>query len=227
MNDDGSESQFRFRYPIDVMQIHPDNHFIKPNLLAIACGWLACLLIAAAPVSAQQYPGVKCIVNGNSQCSVRHSVKFGQGNVFFGSQAAVAHFQNRVLDKLELSQQPEQSLMLKANHQLAVTKQVKQKRCPITGKSIEKDQFLVIAGVKVFFHDSEAKTKMKAAESTWHRAQKVFASDAFAKNFVVQEKPLVQAAKVAQAEPSVAEVADSSSKLPAVNKGQANPPATR
>lgn len=200
------------------MQLNQAIQFIKPNTLAIACVWLACLLLTATPVSAQQYPGVKCIVDGNLQCKARHSVKFGQGEVFFGSQVNADRFQTNVVNKLKLGQQPEPALVLKANHQLALTNQVKQQRCPVTGKSIEEQQQLVIAGVKVFFHDLASKEKMQAAESTWHRAQQVFATDAFAKSFIVQAKPL---------EAATATVADGSSKLPTSNDGQANSPTTR
>ena len=161
------------------MQFCQSIHINKSNLLANACGWLACLLITTASVSAQQYPGVKCIVDGNLQCEVQHSVEFGPGKVFFGSQPSVEHFQNNVIEKIKLGQQPEHTLVLKANHQLALTNQVKQQCCPVTGESIEKEQQLVIAGVKVFFHDTAAKEKMLAADSTWHRAQQVFASERF------------------------------------------------
>ena len=177
---------------------------IKPNLLAIACSWLACLAITTSPVSAQQYPGVKCIVDGNLQCKVQHSVKFERGKVFFGNQTGVEYFQKKVLDKIKRGQQPEQSLVLKANHQLALTKQVQQQRCPVSGKSIQKEHELAIAGVRIFFHDSAAKKELQAAKSTWHRAQQVFASDAFSKNFV--------RAKQAPEEPIT--VADGSTKLP-------------
>ena len=187
------------------MQLQPVFHFVKLNLPAIACGWLVCLLITAAPVSAQQYPGVKCVVDGNLQCKIQHSVKYAQGNVFFSSEAGVKHFNANVLEKLELGQQPDQSLILKANHQLALTNQVRQQLCPVTGKRIEKEHKLVIAGVKVFFHDSAAKAKIKSLESSWHRAQQVFAPDAFAKNFV----------RVKKSQEAPAIVADSSSNLPA------------
>ena len=200
------------------MQLRQSNHFNKSNLLAIACGWLACLLITTASVSAQQYPGVKCVVDGNLQCKVQHSVEFGQGDVFFGSQAGVEHFQTNVIEKIKLGQQPEQTLVLKANHQLALTNQVQQQRCPVTGKSIEDEQQLVIAGVRVFFHDSAAKEEMQTAESTWHRAQQVFASEAFTKNFVARKKTPPQE--------SVA-VAAGASKLPVTDSNNADSATTR
>ena len=199
------------------MQLHQAILSNKPNLLAIACGWLACLAITASPVSAQQYPGVKCIVDGNLQCKVQHSVEFGHGNIFFGNQAGVEHFQSNVLEKLKRGQQPEQALVLKANHQLALTNQVEQRRCPVTNKAIEREHQLVIAGVKVFFHDSAAREKMQAVKSTWHRAQQVFASDAFAKSFV----------RAKQAQQAPVAVADGSNKLPPENSSKAITPTTR
>ena len=204
------------------MQLNHSQYFNKSNLLALAISWLVCLMNTASPVAAQQYPGVKCVVDGNLQCKVQYSVEFGQGNVFFGNKAGFEHFQNNVLRKLKRGQQPERSLVLKANHQLALTNQVRQKCCPVSGKPFEKEHHLVIAGVKVFFHDSTAREKMQAAESTWHRAQQVFTSDAFAKSFV-RAKPVR-----AKQEPQKAiTVADGSTKPPLEKSSQAKSRTTR
>ena len=99
-----------------------------------------------------------------------------------------------------------------------VTNQVQQELCPMTEKSINTEHHSMIAGVKVFFHDDAAKEKMQAAESTWHRAQLVFASDAFAKNFTVRKRPPQQAAIA---------VADESSKLSAKDSSEADSATTR
>ena len=200
------------------MQHNSAFELTKPSLLVIACGWLACLLVVAAPVSAQQHPGVKCIVDGDLQCRVQYSVEFGQGQVFFGSKAGVNLFQTKVVRQIELGQQPEQALVLKANHQLALTNQVQQQRCPVTGDLINNEHELLIAGVRVFFHDGAAKEKMQAAESTWHRAQQVFASEAFAKSYISRVEPPQQTPVV---------VADGSSKLPTQNDGSADSATTR
>lgn len=175
------------------MQPNHQTPFAKSKLLAILCGLLVCLFVADATAVAQQYPGVKCIIDGHHQCQIRYAVEFGQGTIYFASQSAVEQFETLVIDKIKLGQEPRPSLVLKANHQLAVTGQVKQKFCPVTGKSVNKEHQLLIAGVSVFFHDMAAKKKMQSLDSTWHRARHVFNPDVFAKSFSVSLKPNQQA----------------------------------
>ena len=200
------------------MQSHQSVFFAKSNLLFVACCLLVGLSILATPALAQKYPGVKCVVDGNLQCNIQHAVEYGQGKVFFSSQAAAKRFQVGVVNKLKAGQKPQRSLLLKANHQLALTDQVKQQRCPVTGKPIEKEHRLLIAGVSVFFHDLAAKEKIQSAESTWHRAQQVFASGVFTNSF---------AAPVKLADQSKVAVADESAKPPVVKSGNAVQPTTR
>ena len=97
------------------------------------------------------------------------------------------------MKKLKLDQQPDSSLLLKANHQLALTGQVKQQQCPLTGKSIDQEHQLLIAGVKVCFHDAAARNIIESLESTRQRAEKVFASRMFAKSFSKRVEPVRQA----------------------------------
>ena len=173
--------------------MQPYHQTPSAKLLAIMCGWLACLIFGDATVVAQQYPGVKCIVDGSQQCRIEHTVEFNWdkksadkkclGKIFFSSQHAANQFQARVVKKLKLDQQPDSSLLLKANHQLALTGQVKQQRCPLTGKSIDREHQLLIAGLNVCFHDVATKNKVESLESTWQRAEQVFTPQMFAKSF--------------------------------------------
>ena len=183
--------------------MQPYHQTRSAKLLAIMYGCLACLLFGEAPAVAQQYPGVKCIIDGNQQCRIEHSVEFNWdqksvdkkclGKIFFSSQHAANQFQARVVKKLKLDQQPDSSLLLKANHQLALTGQVKQQQCPLTGKSIDQEHQLLIAGVKVCFHDAAARNIIESLESTRQRAEKVFASRMFAKSFSKRVEPVRQA----------------------------------
>ena len=186
--------------------------FAKSKLLAITCGWLVCLFVADATAVAQQYPGIKCIIDGHHQCQIRYSVEFGQGTIYFASQNAVEQFETLVIDKIKLGQEPRPSLVLKANHQLAVTGQVQQKFCPVTGKPTNKEHQLLIGGVSIFFHDMAAKKKMEALDSTWHRARQVFAPDMFAKSFSVSIIPAQQEGIA---------IADGSTKHPTVKAASA------
>ena len=188
-------------------------------------GCLTCLLFGEAAAVAQQYPGVKCIIDGNQQCRIEHSVEFNWdqnsvdqkclGKIFFSSQHAANQFQARVVKKLKLDQQPASSLLLKANHQLALTSQVKQQKCPVTGKSIDQEHQLLIAGVKVCFHDAAARNKVESLESTWQRAERVFASQVFAKSFSKRVEP-ARRAGVAVADESASGIVsnDDSTGLP-------------
>ena len=205
--------------------MQPYHQTLSAKLLAIMCGWLACLIFGDATVVAQQYPGVKCIVDGNQQCRIEHSVEFNWdqnsvdqkclGKIFFSSQHAANQFQARVVKKLKLDQQPASSLLLKANHQLALTSQVKQQKCPVTGKSIDQEHQLLIAGVKVCFHDAAARNKVELLESTWQRAERVFASQVFAKSFSKRVEP-ARRAGVAVADESASGIVsnDDSTGLP-------------
>ena len=205
--------------------MQPYHQTPSAKLLAIMCGWLACLIFGDATVVAQQYPGVKCIVDGSQQCRIEHTVEFNWdkksadkkclGKIFFSSQDAADQFQARVVKKLKLDRQPDSSLLLKANHQLALTGQVKQQRCPLTGKSIDQEHQLLIAGVKVCFYDAAAKNKLESLESTWHRAERVFAWQVFAKSFSKRVEPVRQAG-VAVADELASSIVseDDSSRLP-------------
>ena len=88
---------------------------------------------------------------------------------------------------------PDSSLLLKANHQLALTGQVKQQQCPLTGKSIDQEHQLLVAGVKVCFHDAAARNEIESLESTWQRAEQVFATRMFAKSFSKRAERMSQA----------------------------------
>ena len=205
--------------------MQPYHQTRSAKLLAIMYGCLTCLLFGEAAAVAQQYPGVKCIIDGNQQCRIEHSVEFNWdqnsvdqkclGKIFFSSQHAANQFQARVVKKLKLDQQPASSLLLKANHQLALTSQVKQQKCPVTGKSIDQEHQLLIAGVKVCFHDAAARNKVESLESTWQRAERVFASQVFAKSFSKRVEP-ARRAGVAVADESASGIVsnDDSTGLP-------------
>ena len=75
--------------------MQPYHQTPSAKLLAIMYGCLACLLFGETPAVAQQYPGVKCIIDGNQQCRIEHSVEFNWdqksvdkkclGKIFFSS----------------------------------------------------------------------------------------------------------------------------------------------
>jgi YHS domain-containing protein len=77
---------------------------------------------------------------------------------------------------------------VKANHQLVQTKQFKQKKCPISGGNIVKEQSARVANVNVRFCCEKCKGKVQEAEAT-AKLEMIFAEAAFKKAFVaVKEK---------------------------------------
>lgn len=75
----------------------------------------------------------------------------------------------------------------KANHQLVLTKQAKQVKCPFAGKAVNPAQTVSIGGVEVAFCCGNCKGK--AAKATGDdQVALVFGDDAFKKGFEVAEK---------------------------------------
>ena len=75
----------------------------------------------------------------------------------------------------------------KANHQLIQTKQAKQVKCPLSGGSVNAEQNVKVAGVKVGFCCGKCKAKVAGAEGD-AQLELVFSEDAFKKGYEVKEK---------------------------------------
>lgn len=75
----------------------------------------------------------------------------------------------------------------KANHQLALTKQARQAKCPLSGGPIDKTKTAKVAGVKVGFCCEKCQGKVAAAEGDDQLAL-VFADAAFDKGFKIPKK---------------------------------------
>lgn len=143
---------------------------------------VACLVAVPTSASAQIYPGVKCVVDGEKQCKVRHAAKWHQGEIFFSSRSAKESFVAKAASPRQNKHQCA-SLILKANHQLALTGQYAQHQCPITGKRYSKTFQLPVAGLKIYLHDSTSKAQLRSIDSTLEKAKVVFAASEFTKTF--------------------------------------------
>ena len=75
----------------------------------------------------------------------------------------------------------------KANHQLVVTKQFRQAKCPLSGGAIDKEQSTKIGGVAVKFCCDKCKAKADAATGDDQIAL-AFATEAFDKGFKAAKK---------------------------------------
>jgi hypothetical protein len=155
------------------------------KLAGLASAVALYVVMTSASSLGQTYPGVKCIVNGNSQCKVRHAAKWHDGQVYFATRSAADDFRSRhdAASSQKRIKPLKPSLILKANHQLVLTGQYSQRRCPISGKSIS-DQFQIrVAGLKIYLHDSISKSRLQAVDSTLGRAKLVFADSTFTNAF--------------------------------------------
>lgn len=188
------------------------------KLAGLAFAMAFCTVMVSTPTNGQTYPGVKCPVNGRLQCQVRHAVKWREGQVYFSSRAAVDDFRSRN-SPADVHKYLKPALILKANHQLVLTGQYTQRRCPITG-NFTSDEFQIrIAGVKIYLHDAIAKKRLQEIESTLGRAKLVFADSTFAKTFSKtisrnkKEQPLRQPTVPGTNRPvSIADATDTSAK---------------
>jgi len=75
----------------------------------------------------------------------------------------------------------------KANHQLVVTKQFRQAKCPLSGGAIDKEQKTKVSGVMVKFCCDKCKTKAEAAKGDEQVAM-IFGTEAFDKGFKAVKK---------------------------------------
>jgi len=75
----------------------------------------------------------------------------------------------------------------KANHQLVLTKQAKQVKCPLAGRPINKEQTVAVGGVKVGLCCGNCKAKLAGAEGD-AQVNLAFSDAAFKKGFKVNKK---------------------------------------
>ena len=74
----------------------------------------------------------------------------------------------------------------KANHQLLVTRQARQTKCPMSGGKIDKKQFVKASGVRVAFCCDQCKGKAEAVKGDKQIAA-LFSDAAFKKAFAVKK----------------------------------------
>jgi YHS domain-containing protein len=144
-------------------------------LLAIAT---ATAVLVGAPVMAEEkeddQPTAVCpVMGGEIDNSI--SVDYKDAKVYFCCAGCIKPFQKN----------PEK-YAAKANHQLVLTGQAVQKGCPISGKAVNDDTALEVAGVTVKFCCNGCRGKVAGAEGK-EQIQLVFSDKAFAKAYKVKE----------------------------------------
>ena len=138
---------------------------------------LAVAVLMAAPLLAEKdekdpLKGVKCPVSGKAavQCAADHN----GGKVYFCCGKCAAAFKK-----------DNTKFVAKANHQLYVTKQAKLEKCIYSGKKLNGETVIEVAGAKVCFCCPKCKAKAEKAEDV---IAAVFNDKAFAKGFKVAKK---------------------------------------
>jgi hypothetical protein len=154
-----------------------------PSQLArCTSAFFACLLAMSATSNGQTYPGVKCVVDGSKQCLTRHNAEWLDGKVYFSSETAVKKFRSK-LSNSATKRHPDPSLTLKANHQLVLTGQYRQVRCPVTGEKPTNSIKLQVAGINVYFNNEKARSQLLTRKTTFARASQIFDSQKFCEAF--------------------------------------------
>ena len=134
---------------------------------------LAVLMIAGATVIAGEVDleGVKCVV-ADKDATAGKSADYKDGKVYFCCGGCAGKFAK-----------DEAKYAVKANHQLVATKQYKQTACPFSGRDLDPDVFVKLAGTKVGFCCDGCKGKVESAKDDAAKLKLVFADKTFAKGF--------------------------------------------
>ena len=146
---------------------------MKASHLLGTLGALWILSLAAQTLPPADLSKAKCPVSGRA-VDKEYSVSFAGGKVYFCSDNCVPLFSNNSVP-----------YAVKAHHQLAVTGQAKQEKCPLTGKPIDATKKVDIDGVSVAFCCEKCQGKISKATPD-QQMQDCFNAEAFKKAFKVQ-----------------------------------------
>jgi hypothetical protein len=138
------------------------------SLLVAAFGLLLTSVIAADV----KLDGIKCIVATKNAAKADKTRDYKDGKVYFCC--------DNCPKKFDEDQAGDKKLDTKANTQLVATGQAKQHKCPITGKDLDKDTEITVAGAKVQFCCNNCKGSVEKLKGD-EQAEKVFSDDAFKK----------------------------------------------
>jgi len=139
---------------------------MKKVLLALA---LPVALAVSALAADVKLDGVKCLVAGSQPAKAANASDYKGGKVFFCCGNCKKKFDDAPA-----------ALSVKANHQLVVTGQAKQAKCPLSGGPCKEDKFVEVSGAKVFFCCDNCKGKVAGAKGD-EQAALVFSDAAFEK----------------------------------------------
>lgn len=148
----------------------------------MAMSTIVCAIVLSNPsdVTAQDLSGIKCVVKGDKSASPDASVKYRDGRVHVCCEACVNKFESDPA-----------AFATKSNHQLVLTGQYRQVKCPISGSRVDSHFATNVGGTKIAFCCPSCLKKVNDAPQMADRAEMVFGNEAFEKAFVKVDAPLV------------------------------------
>ena len=134
---------------------------------------LAMLMIAGATVIAGEIDleGIKCVMSGKD-VSPEISAEYKDAKVYFCCSGCASGFTKN-----------SEKYAVKANHQLVATKQYEQTSCPFSGRELDPNIFVTLAGTKVGFCCDGCKGKVESGKDDATKLELAFADKTFAKAF--------------------------------------------
>ena len=118
---------------------------------------------------------IKCVV-APKPADVSKSADYKDGKVYFCCDGCAGKFAKG-----------SESYAMKANHQLAATKQYVQKKCPFSGGDLDKTTAVKLAGTKVAFCCNNCKGKVEGTEGEEAKLALVYNDKAFDKAFALKK----------------------------------------
>ncbi len=150
---------------------------MKTNSTLLILALMASLVLPGfAADEKDKLNGAKCLVAAKNPAKADKSVEYRGAKIYFCCDNCPKAYEK---DKAKFA--------TKANHQLTLTGQAKQEKCPLSGEAIDKDQTVDISGVKVSFCCGNCKGKAEKAEGD-AKLEIAFADKAFDQGFKVEKK---------------------------------------
>jgi len=150
---------------------------MSKHLVSVASIAVALMFACAAMSAEEKKEGGKknkyelsCPVSGKA-ATKDHAAKYKEGEVYFCCDNCPKAFEKDTA-----------KFAAKANAQLVGTRQYREVKCPLTGKPLNKETVVDVAGTKVSFCCNGCKGKVESAEGD-KKLELVFSEAAFEKGF--------------------------------------------
>lgn len=143
--------------------------------LAVAASGMLALTAARAADEKEKEVEIKCPVSGK-KADKANALAYKEGEVYFCCMNCPKAFEKETA-----------KYATKANHQLVLTGQYEETKCPLTGRPLNPEQAVTINDVEVHFCCANCKGKVAKAEED-EQLNLVFADKAFDKAFQKKEK---------------------------------------